>query len=67
MSNKEQAKRIVDGVKERLKRETDPEQRRGLAIVGEEFNGYYMSMSKHDPEGKRLIKQRIENIWATKL
>lgn len=65
MSNKEQAKRIVDGVKERLKRETDPEQRRYLAVIGEEFNTLYLQLSGHDPVGKVKIKKRMRDIWLS--
>lgn len=66
MNNKEQAKRIVDGVKERLRTETDPEQRRGLAIIGEEFNLLHMQLSGHDPQGKVRIRKRVRDIWIGK-
>lgn len=45
MNTADCAKRIVNSVKKRLKTESDPEQRYGLAVVGDEFNKLYMELS----------------------
>lgn len=63
MTNKERAKRIVDGVKRRLKTETDPDQRHGLAIVGEEFNILHMQLSNYSWADSEILRKKISKHW----
>lgn len=45
MTNAQHAKRIVDAVKARMRKEKSPVQRYALAILGNEFNELYMQLN----------------------
>lgn len=67
MKTLQQAKRIVQGCKERLRTETDPEARYAIAVIGKEFNELAMQLQGIQPTKvcKKCKKELPEDHFKT--